>query len=92
MHFGSRSLIIELVNEPRAPMTKYLFKHFAEEPSLCKYSKLFNFNLTNSLERVEAAQREFPLSVKVTKLIEIPCSSAAPQPYKQHQWAPEDRT
>ena len=38
VHFGSRSLIIELVNEPRAPMTKYLFKHFAEEPSLCKYS------------------------------------------------------
>ena len=85
MHFGSRSLIIELVNEPRAPMTKYLFKHFAEEPSLCKLSILVNSVLTHcNLERVEAAQREFPLSVKVTKLIEIPCSSAAPQPYKQH--------
>lgn len=85
VHFGSRSLIIELVNEPRAPMTKYLFKHFAEEPSLCKLNKLVNSVLIQcNLERVEAAQREFPLSVKVTKLIEIPCSSAAPQPYKQH--------
>ena len=41
VHFGSRSLIIELVNEPRASMTKYLFKHFAEEPILCK-SKITN--------------------------------------------------
>lgn len=32
VHFGSRSLIIELVNEPRAPMIKYLFKNFAREP------------------------------------------------------------
>lgn len=36
VHFGSRSLIIELVNEPRASMTKYLFKNFAGEPILCK--------------------------------------------------------
>ena len=36
VHFGSRSVIIELVNEPTAPMTKYLFKNFVEEPLLCK--------------------------------------------------------
>ena len=47
VHFGSRSLIIELVNEPRASMIKYLFKNFSMEPILCKLmmkleSEIFN--------------------------------------------------
>ena len=60
VHFGSRSIIIELVNEPLAPMTKYLFKHFVEEPIL------------------SASNREFPMLIKVARLIEIPCNQDAP--------------
>ena len=31
------------------------------------------------------------MCIKVTKLIEIPCSTAAPQPYKTHMFSPDDR-
>ena len=30
--------------------------------------------------------------IKTTKLIEIPCNQAAPQPYKTHFFSPDDRT
>lgn len=40
---------------------------------------------------LSAAQRDFPLQIKVTKLIEIPCNQAAPQPYKTHVFSAEER-
>ena len=30
--------------------------------------------------------------IKTTKLIEIPCNQAAPQPYKTHFFSADDRT
>lgn len=70
VHFCSRSLLIE-PHEDQKPIYKYLYKFLATPPTYRQQTQY-------------EQQKEFPLLLTVTRLIEVPLTGS-PQQYKTHQ-------
>lgn len=89
LHFCSRSLIVEPIQaisgagDHSLSLFKYLFRNFVKEPQ-------YNSKLLDVVYLCLVANKDYPVSLSVNKLIEIPCSGA-PKPYKMHQFAKDDK-
>ena len=81
--------ILGWMNKIMSFLTSVRDMRLSESLSTIWYTiKLWTYNFV--LICIEPAQRDYPLALQVTKIIEIPIMANVPMPYQQHTLAKDD--